>query len=307
MMTEFVSECVKTRIFFPVNREFDETRKYVESTFANLRSEINPFLANDVSKNLKNCCYQLSFQPFILARLYGTFKLHKIGKVEIPVRPIVSTVDGMGKHLCNWLLKKLELITAKISKFTIKNSVEFFSKVSKIKLDDEFILATMDYDSMFTNVSFGKTKLIIRKYYHFVAEETSVPVETFLKALSFFIEVDAYFLFNGNVYRQCKGLSMGNKLSKILAEIFVSENLNKTMDEFSKDLIAFLSIFVDDIGCSVHRNHIEEFKRSIVKNSEMNVKLDVENTDNTITYMNMAIRRFPDENNILRAYWWQKP
>lgn len=213
----------------------------------------------------------------------------------------------MGVNLCTWLLRKLELITVKISKFNIKNGEEFFKKVDGTKLDEGFILATMDYDSMFTNISFGKTKTIIRKYYHFIAEETSVPVDVFLKALSFYIEVDAYFLFNGKILRQCKGLAMGNKLSKILAEIFVSEKLNEIMDKTSTEIVSFLSIFVDDIGCSVQRDRIDTFKDTIMKHCGMNLKLETENDEHSITYMNMAIHRYPEEGNILRMNWWQKP
>lgn len=81
-----------------------------------------------------------------------------------------------------------------------------------MKLDNGIVLETMDFDSMFTNICFGKTKQIIKKCYYLIATETTVPVEVFLAALSFFIEVDAYFSFNGKLLRQCRGLSMGSKL-----------------------------------------------------------------------------------------------
>lgn len=132
-------------------------------------------------------------------------------------------------------------------------------------------------------------------------------MNVFMEALSFFIEIDAYFSFNERFYRQCKGLSMGNKLSKILAEIFVSENLNKTMATFPKDKISSLFIYVDDVGCIAHRDHINKLHECIMKDCGMKIKLEKEDDNNEITYMNLAVRRFPEEENVLRAYWWQKP
>lgn len=96
---------------------------------------------------------------------------------------------------------------------------------------------------------------VFDRWYKFLTIRSKC-VQTFLKALLFFIEMDAYFLFNENIFRQCKGLSMGNRLSKILADVFVSENLNKTFDIFASEMIGFFSIFVDDIGVSAHRDHM---------------------------------------------------
>lgn len=253
-MERFINACpcMKDKIFFPVEIEFDKIRTFVESNFNDLRNKINPFLVNDAMNNFKQCCYQLSFEPFVLARIFGTFKLHKD---DIPIRPIISTINSMVKNLRLWLLiKKLELITSVISKYNVKNSREISQKIDGMKLDEGFVPITMDFDacSLFTNVSFGRTKLIIRKYYHLIAQETTVPVELFLIALSFFIEIDAYFSFNGKTYRQCKGLSMGNELSKILADIFVSENLNETMETIPAGVVSSLCIFVDDIKCLIH-------------------------------------------------------
>lgn len=50
----------------------------------------------------------------------------------------------------------------------------------------------------------------------------------------------------------------------------------------------FLSIFVDDIGCAVHREHVDEFQKQIVMNCGMNVKIETENELNSVTYMNRA-------------------
>lgn len=102
----------------------------------------------------------------------------------------------------------------------IKNSEELFNKINGIELNnDRHVLVTWDYESMFINIPFEKTKNIIRQFYHLIERETSIPVDVFLDTLSFLIESCSYFTFENEIYRQTKDLTMGNCLSQILAEI----------------------------------------------------------------------------------------
>lgn len=116
-----------------------------------------------MKKGYPNCCHQLSAEPFIIARLYGLFKIHKSG---IPMRPIISTTNCMGQGLMSWLLSKLGIITSHLSTFKIKSALSMFEMLNLLTLSQDSILCTSDFDSMYTNINFGKTKKIIKKYYH---------------------------------------------------------------------------------------------------------------------------------------------
>lgn len=85
---------------------------------------------------------------------------------------------------------------------------------------------------MFTNIPFQKTKDIIRKYYHLIEKETSVPVDLFLKALTLLIEECAFFTFKDEIYLQMEGLAMGNSLGQILAEITTCFFLNEALSQY---------------------------------------------------------------------------
>lgn len=144
----------------------------------------------------------------------------KVHKENYPVRPIISAPDCWAKDLSLWILKKLELISVLFDDFKVKNSEGFVRLISNKNLKaQDHRLSSWDFDSMFTNIPFPFVKRIIVDYYDEISKETSVPVELFVEAVSFLIEFSCYFLFDGEIYRQTKGLTMGNILSQILADI----------------------------------------------------------------------------------------
>lgn len=114
--------------------------------------------------NFGNLCMQLSFEPFIFARLFGNIKSHK---PNCTIRPIVSAPDCIGKHFSNWVLKKLGTIAELFQEVKIKSAYDLFSRIADIRLAQNHRLVTWDYNSsMFTNIPFEVAKSIIRKYYY---------------------------------------------------------------------------------------------------------------------------------------------
>ena len=302
-METFMNDSIKRNIIFKVNLPFDDRRLYVEGKFTSVIKNINKYLLEDVKKGYPNCCYQLSAESFIIARLYGLFKIHKL---DMPMRPIISTTNCMGQKLIKWLLSKLGIIASHVSGFKIKNSHSVFEILNGFSLNQDSILSTSDFDNMYTNINFGKTKNIIKKYYHLIAEETTVPINIFLMALSFFIEDDAYFTFNDIIYRQCKGLLMGNALSGILAEIFLSESLNHVIEKMPHGSLEFIFIFIDDLLYAVQKNHTNELIAHITQISGINLKSVGEGANNSVNYLNMECIR-NTLNNEIEFKWWQKP
>lgn len=195
----------------------------------------------------------LEAEPFIIARIYGLFKVHK----DYPIRPIISSTNCMGKPLERWVLAKLNVIAKNIDKYQIRSAQELFDEIDGKKMNGaDHVLVTWDFENMFTNIPFQKTKEIIRKYYHLIREETYMPVDVFLEVLSFLIEDIAFFSFDRDTYLQTEGLSMGNSLSQVLAEITTSCLLNEAISKYGDDEISFLYKYVDDIIGGINKNYI---------------------------------------------------
>lgn len=73
------------------------------------------------------------------------------------------------------MLTKLNLIAINIGAHQIHSSSDLFEKINGKRLSGpNHVLATWDFDSMFTNILFQRTKEIIKKYYHLIEQDTSI-------------------------------------------------------------------------------------------------------------------------------------
>lgn len=301
-MKSFILMNVMEGIYF--NLEFVDFR-YVkcvcESKYARMLDSVNECLRRDQLSDHASMKCKFVDEPFIMPRIYGLFKVHKDG---YPVRPIISSVDCMGKALGKWMLDKLKVIAERVGKHQIKSATHLFSKVEGKRLKRNHVLVTLDFDSMFTNIPFQKTKSIVTKYYHLIQSKTSMPLELFLEVLTFLIEESAFFTFNGEIYLQVEGLSMGNSLSQILAEITTSYFLSEALSKFDPSKISFMFKYVDDILGGVDEEYLERVRIAIEVEHGMKLKMCREDMNGEVDYLQMKVKR--EEDGLISLRWSQK-
>lgn len=282
------------------------SREYIkdvcEVKYKSIRDLLNPFFGVDRSLNFENVCRDLCFEPFVIPRFYGSFKVHK---EDYPVRPIISSTNSIGQSLSLWMLKKLNVIAEHLRKHQVKSSKELFDKIEGVKIRDKHVLSTWDFDNMFTNIPCQLVKDVIREYYYLVQGETTLPMEEFLIALTFLIEDCAFFVFEGVIYLQVEGLSMGNRLSQVLAEIVTSYFLNRAILKCGENVIDFVYKYVDDIISALDESHILYVQSLIEEELEgMKLKLTKEDECGKVEFLQMKVERTSD--NVIRAMWNQK-
>ncbi len=289
-MEKYLKECTKDHTYFKCERlSVNDVSNYVEEKYGQLRLLINQFLLNDARQGFPNLCYPLTFEPYVIPRMYGNIKVHKD---NFPIRPIISSVNCLGGPLMEWLLNKLEIVAERLSECKIINSIQVFNKLNGVHLDDDHELVTWDYDNMYTNIPISVAKSIIRQNYSLIESVTSVPVDVFIEAISFFTEHSNYFLHHTGVYRQSKGLAMGNCLSKVLAEIVTRSSINEAVKKFSSDDIRFLGIYVDDIFGVMNKKIINEMESDILKGQKfLKLKIVRENELNEVDFLNVTVKR----------------
>lgn len=287
----------------------DDCRELLEPMYDKLRLVINPFLAKDVFDGKQCTCRQLISEPYIISRLYVLMKIHKEG---LPPRPIISSVDCWGKEFSSWLLRKLQLVSSLFSSVKVKNSEEFVTKYGNKPLKNlNHRLATWDYSSMFTNTPLHSAIKVVRENYMVVASETCVPVDLFIEAISFFIVHCSYFNFNGEVYRQCKNLSMGNRLSQVLAEISTGYATVQTLKSLRDEEISFVVKYVDDFIGAMDPGIMTAFENKIMSFiNGLTIKRTDESSDRSVSFLDLLVVRdeVSFENiNFIKMQWWQKP
>lgn len=296
---------VKTGIYFKCQGfTVEHVKKIWEEKYDRVRQMVNGYFENDFKLGFKNVSERLGCEPFVMSRIYGLFKVHKDG---FPVRPIVSATNCASKELEKWMREKLTIIAKRIGRHQIRNANELFEKLDGKKLNGtNHVLVTFDFDSMFTNIPFQTTKGIIEKLYYLIEDETSMPVNVFIEALSFIIEESPFFTFEGEVYLQSEGLAMGNSLSQVLAEITTSYLMNEALAGFGKE-ISFIFKYVDDLIGAMDENILEAVKLAIEEtHNGMGLKLVAENDSQEVDYLQMKVGRDATSGNTIYFKWSQK-
>ena len=91
-----------------------------------------------------------------LGILYGLCKVHKtVVDVCPPLRPILSALGTPTYKLAKYLVPKLASITA--NEFSVKDSFCFAEEI--VNQNSNFIMGSLDVDSLFTNVPLEKTNI----------------------------------------------------------------------------------------------------------------------------------------------------
>ncbi|XP_046393718.1 uncharacterized protein LOC124161442 [Ischnura elegans] len=154
-------------------------------------------------------------------RFYGLPKVHKEG---IPLRPIVSQIDAPTYHLARYLARHLQPHVGKTSSH-VKNSAHFVEILQGVTMEDKDIMVSFDVESLFTNVPIDDSLEIIRGL------QTKGFPEDYANLVEFCLR-KTYFTWNGQMYEQTEGASMGSPLSPVVANLFMEKFEAEAMDSY---------------------------------------------------------------------------
>jgi hypothetical protein len=179
------------------------------------------------------------------AKVRGLIKTHKPGP-GIKIRPVVNIRDSPTYKL-SWLLFTILQPLSGLSKFSIKSSMDLVSHLNTLPISSVSshpYPISLDVKDMYTNIPVPEAvQVTIMKAqssnipcYGLTAEDVKELLLTTLQA--------SYITFNGRVYKQIKGLPMGNKLSGLLAGLFMDNMEERIVPTL--DVLSYVR-YVDDI------------------------------------------------------------
>lgn len=259
--------------------------------YSDVLQQVNPFLILDGTIRVP-----LLSKSYLLPLFYGCPKVHKPG---MPLRPIIASRNMIGDFLSSWLLQKLNLVADSLSKYNVHGASEIVRDLKRFQLEDQHVLLTFDYVSMFTNIDVAATMDIIEENYHYISPTTSVPVSLFLECLRFFTTG-----FNGLLYFQSMGLAMGNRLAQILAEIRTNHALLGALERFDPSVVSFLYKYVDDVF-SFAQSDAEGLLTSAIETAVgMKVTVTSENGNNEVEFLDCIFRR--NDDGSVSTRWFKK-
>ena len=184
----FLFECISIRVLF-----------YILGIF-NMASLLNRFK---------------SYLPSLLY-MYAVPKIHK---ADVPLRPIIASVNSVTYHLSKYLSSLLKPLLGTISGSHIINSTDFVEKIRGIDLTDK-VMVSFDVDSLFTNAPIDETSIFLEDFLPRSGVQLPFSVEILLNLVRLCV-TNCNFTCNRKFYRQISGLSMGSCLSPVLSNIFM--------------------------------------------------------------------------------------
>ena len=218
----------------------------------------------------------VKFEPivgdFAPGYLYGTVKTHKSNN---PLRPVISQIPTptykLAKRLNNILSPYIPVEN------TLKSSEEFLEVIQSKK--PAGILASLDVESLFTNVPIDETTDIIIKYafnHDSLPPPSSMSPELLKRMLRICTTEAPFRCPSGNLYLQIDGVAMGSPLGVLFANAYMCAVEDKVLASLEHQP-GFYKRYIDDICLQVDdAEALEALKQKFEDNSVLKFTFEVE-------------------------------
>ena len=155
-----------------------------------------------------------------------------------PFRPILSAIGTPTYKLAKYLLPFLTPLTQ--NEYTVTDSFHFAEEICK--QDPNLYMASLDVDSLFTNIPLDETDENNPN-----ENSPKIPKDVFRNLLTVATK-KLFFIFSNKFYKQIDGVAMGSPLGPALANIFMCSFENKWLKDCPHSLKpVFYRRNVDDI------------------------------------------------------------
>ncbi|XP_055590291.1 uncharacterized protein LOC129742418 [Uranotaenia lowii] len=289
-------------------RDMIATGPYEECAFKNGKPKdpLNMLIeeANIVRQRVANLIGDSKLERKFLvpnAKVASLYCLPKIHKNPIAMRPISSNICTPTEKMAAWLVEEMKKYPVNHGK-SVKNSIELVEHLKGFKVRRGEILVSFDVSALFPSVPTSDALDSLRRH----LERRRVPpnqIEAYIAVAEVCMKQN-YFMFRGKFYKQTFGLSMGSKLSPLLAEVF--------MGDFETDLEKKEKLFprvwwryVDDIFASVKERYLPQ-TLELLNNQHSSIKFTVEKeVEGKLPFLDLLIQR--KEDNTLKFGIYRKP
>ena len=132
------------------------------------------------------------------------------------------------------------------NEFNVIHSFHFAEEICQ--QDSNLHMASLDVDSLFTNIPVEKTiNICVDNLYNDNENPPNIPKHNFRNLLNIATK-ETFFMFNNKYYKQVDGVAMGSPLGPALANIFMCSFESKWLRDCPNDFKpVFYRRYIDDI------------------------------------------------------------
>lgn len=233
-------------------------------------------------------------------KFYGLPKIHKL---ELSVRPIISSINAPNSKLANMLKDVLTKAYNSNNDYYVRDTFEFAEFIKEKQLPRDYVIISLDVVSLYSNIPFELVTKSVNKHWERISEYTNLNLNNFLEILRFIFET-TYCKFNNNYFKQILGTPMGATLSPIISQFIMDDLLEECIPILSFKP-PFLKKFVDDIITSIPNECKNEILQVFNTYNE-HIQFTIEHeTERSVPFLDTKLIR--SENNQIILDWYIKP
>ena len=182
------------------------------------------------------------------AELYLLNKIHSDPPTK--ARPIISANSCPVERISEFIDFFLQPIVTEQNTY-LKDTSDLIRKIEMLKVPDNALIITLDYESMYTNIVHAEAYQAVKRTIeldlkHKLINGVKRPSDKyFCKLLELAIARNT-FKFNGKNYYQCRGVAMGHRASPSVSDIVIFY-LEEKFFKFSKGQVLKWLRFRDDV------------------------------------------------------------
>ena len=122
--------------------------------------------------------------------------------------------------------------------------------------DSEYVLASLDVVSLFTNVPVKLALNSIDRSWVYISAKTNILKNEFIIAVGFILD-STFFAFNNRTFKQVFGTPMGSSLSPIIADIVMQDLKETALKKLSAQPLFYFR-YVDDILLALPSDTVDD-------------------------------------------------
>ena len=236
------------------------------------------------------------------SRLYGLPKIHKD---TIPLRPILSASGSFNYGISKLLLERLSSLQEHPT--VIKDPFEFLNELHSLDIYmNEHLIISFDVVNLFTEISLKQTtEIILNEIYGTMCECMKVKKKLSyddscsncqdkinLKWLLDTATSETHFLFEGNVYQQEDGVSMGSCLGPFYANMCLNDLIKEKLIQLKQAGVIYFKRYVDDTFTIIKKDADLKKILNILNSYHPNIQFTKEEEkNNSLAFLDIFITR----------------
>jgi Reverse transcriptase (RNA-dependent DNA polymerase) len=223
--------------------------------------------------------------------MYGKPKTHK---PNIPMRPIVNTIDSIFRD-AEKFLKPILAVAASNSKFNLRNSFAALEELKNTQIDEHTRICSFDVTNMFNSIPRDELLMVLcnklETHKIQLAKITKLSPTQIVELVDLILN-NIFFELENDIYTQKSGLAMGSKISPPLSDIYMEHFLEKALAGTRFNPLLFKK-YVDDCICIFNCKEMNETQLLEHLNSQnTHIKFTLEKeTNSSLPYLDILISR----------------